>query len=73
MSRNDQRNIEIARLEAIKHGASFSVEAGKNHSIGVISYNGQIRKTSISGNTKDQNIEFIIKKFVRRAIREMSA
>lgn len=70
MSRNNP-NVEAAKSEAVKLGAQFYTEEGKHHTIGVICYNGQKRKTPISDNHKDQNIQFIVKKFVRRAIRGM--
>lgn len=71
MSRNNP-NVEVAREEATKLGAQFSTELSRrNHTIGIICYNGKMRKTSISNNVKDQNIQHIVRKFVRRAIEEM--
>lgn len=63
-------HIEAAREEAIKLGATFKVETGKKHLIGVISINGQSRKTSLSVSPSRLACYQTVK-YVRKAIKEM--
>lgn len=63
-------HIEAAKAEAIRLGATFSLERGGKHLIGVIYYNGQHRKTSLSASpSRLASLKTI--KYVRRAIEEM--
>jgi hypothetical protein len=66
-------HVEAAKDEALKLGASFTIEHGKKHLIGVIAFNGQVRKQALSRSLKkDQNVCHIVRKFVRRAVEEMT-
>lgn len=65
-------HIESARLEAIKLGATFQVENGGKHFIGVICINGKCRKTSLS-QSPSRLACYQVVKYVRRMIKEMQA
>ena len=63
-------HIEAAKKEAIRLGATFNVEPGKKHLIGIISINGQSRKTSLSVSPSRLACYQTVK-YVRKAIKEM--
>lgn len=68
---NYLEHIEAAKAEAIRLGATFELQKGGKHLIGVIYYNGQHRKTSLSASPSRLACYQAIK-YVRRAIQEMS-
>ncbi len=67
---NRLEHIEAAKEECRKLGAVFELQAGGKHLIGVIYFNGQHRKTSLSASPSRLACYQAIK-YVRRAIREM--
>lgn len=66
-------HIAAAKEEAERLGAAFTLENGSHHFIGVISINGQVRKTALSRTASDHRVAHKVRKFVRKAIREMTA
>lgn len=65
-------HIAAAEDEALKFGATFTLENGRHHFIGVIAINGKVRKTALSRTASDHRVAHKVRKFVRKAIREMT-
>lgn len=64
-------HIEAAKDECIRLGATFNLERSKRHFIGIVGYNGKIRKTSLSVSPSDHRVNDKVRQFIRRMIREM--
>lgn len=64
-------HVEAARQEAIRLGATFTLENGK-HLAGIIAINGKSRKAFISRTPSDRLVCHKVKITVRRLIREMT-
>lgn len=65
-------HVKAAKEEAVRLGATFTLENGTHHWIGVISINGQQRKTSLSRTPSDHRVAHKVKIIVRRAVAEMT-
>ena len=63
-------HVEAAKAEAIRLGATFTVQNGGKHLIGIICYNGKCRKTSLSY-SPSRLACFKTVKYVRQLVRAM--
>ena len=63
-------HIEAAKAEAIRLGATFELQNGGKHLIGIIHYNGKCRKTSLSASPSRMAC-YQAKQYVRRIVKEM--
>ena len=63
-------HIDAAKAEASRLGASFELINGGKHLIGVISFNGQCRKTSFSVSPSRLACYQTVK-YVRKLVEEM--
>jgi hypothetical protein len=65
-------HIEAAKAEAIRLGATIEIINGGKHYIGVLAYNGKIRKTSLSLSPSDHRVCGKVRQYIRKMIREMA-
>jgi hypothetical protein len=64
-------HVVAAQEEAVRLGATFTLENGRHHYIGVIAFNGKVRKTALSRTPSDHRVAHKVKVIVRRYIEEM--
>ena len=64
-------HVEAAKAQAIRLGASITVERCKRHIVGLLSINGKQRKVFISLTPSDCRALHNIREDVRKKVREM--